>query len=492
MNALPHKTELHEYSLEKVLGAGNFGITYKAWDNNLGIPVAIKEFFPGELATRNDFGGVILSSEENDEFFQWALKRFVAEAKILAQFKHPNIARVSRYFLENETAYIVMDYEEGENLGTYLKQHKMTNKMFHDIFVPVLEGLKGVHEKQYLHRDIKPGNIYIRENKSPILLDFGAATLEIETNDADSISALTPGYAPIEQYFHDGEQGPWSDLYALGATMYKCLFGSNVAEAIERGRSINRNNHDPFVPARHYPDRSYDTEILNLVDWMLQLIPTDRPQSAEQALNFLEGKKDYTSTFSSFKYTPKNTLRNIKLLVTGTNKKGVVDALSTLNSCVTPDDCKSSITDFGRHKKQVEISLGYGSMKLSENVCVRLYVPPEKEEFRFLHETLQKDAIGLLLLIDNNTKNPLQDLANYMTVFRELIESTGVALGIHRTAEKPSPTNLDYHQLLSNEDYYWCRTHPIFDVDMSSYEDLSMMVKALILMIDLGIYEGAI
>ncbi len=492
MNALPHKTELHEYSLEKVLGAGNFGITYKARDNNLSIPVAIKEFFPGELATRDIFGGVILSSEDNNEFFQWALERFVAEAKILAQFKHPNIARVSRYFLENETAYIVMDYEEGENLATYLKQHKMTNKMFHDIFVPVLEGLKGVHEKQYLHRDIKPGNIYIRENKSPILLDFGAATLEIETNDEDSISALTPGYAPIEQYFHDGEQGPWSDLYALGATMYKCLFGKSVVEAIERGRSISKNNHDPFVPAMHYSDGSYNTEILNLIDWMLQLIPTDRPQSAEQSLNFLEGKKDYTSTYSSFKYSPKNTHKSIKLLITGTDKKGVTEALSTLNSCAKPDEFKTSTTELNKHEKQKEISLGYGAMKLSENVCVRLYVPPEKEKFKFLQKALQKDAIGLLLLIDNDTKDPLKDLANTMNMFRELIESTGVALGIRRSSKNPFPSNQDYNLLLSNEDFYWCRTPPIFEGKIDSYEDRSIKKKPLVLMNDLGVYEETI
>ncbi|OQW93073.1 MAG: hypothetical protein BWK79_13070, partial [Beggiatoa sp. IS2] len=227
-NILPEGFLLQEYQIKSVLGKpGGFGITYLAKDTNLDQFVAVKEYLPTEFAIREGRSTVCIRSVSDKEAFEWGLKRFTEEAQVLARFKHPNIIWVLRFFRENGTAYMVMEYQEGENLAEYLKRLKILPEGdLLAIILPLLDGLEAIHQAGLLHRDIKPNNIYIRKDKTPVLLDFGSARDAIGQTSKTITSIVSPGYAPLEQYDNDiGEHGPWTDIYALGAVMYCAIAG---------------------------------------------------------------------------------------------------------------------------------------------------------------------------------------------------------------------------------------------------------------------------
>lgn len=237
---LPYRIILNgQYLIGKVLGKkpGGFGITYLAFDLNLEIPVAVKEYFPKEMVGRDsDNRTVILHSDSDFSIFDYGLKQFREESKILARFKHPNIVRALNFFTENETGYLVMEYySNGISLDEFIDQKgKLSEELTLDIILPLLDGLKEVHSKKYLHRDIKPQNIFIVKNKPPVLLDFGAARLAFEEKSQSLSEILSPGYAPPEQYNKNGKQGAWTDIYGIGATIYKMVTGSVPSDAIAR------------------------------------------------------------------------------------------------------------------------------------------------------------------------------------------------------------------------------------------------------------------
>ncbi|MGE5624591.1 MAG: serine/threonine-protein kinase, partial [Bacillota bacterium] len=220
--AIGHK--LQEYVIGRLLGHGGFGLTYLAQDTNLNALVAIKEFLPQEFALRGPDSNVVPKSEFDADSYKWGLERFKEEARALARFKHPNIVRVSRLLEANGTAYMVMDFEPGMTLSQYLKRHGPTldEGRLLGLFLPVLDGLEALHRLQLVHRDIKPSNIYVRAYGGPMLIDFGAVRQAIGAQSRSLTSLVTPGYAPIEQYSSDGRQGAWSDLYAVGASIYYC------------------------------------------------------------------------------------------------------------------------------------------------------------------------------------------------------------------------------------------------------------------------------
>lgn len=227
------------YLVGKVLGKpGGFGITYLAWDNTLETRVAIKEFLPAELASRDyDRQTVIPHSNEEQTIFESGLQSFLKEARTLAKFHHhPNIVRVRHFFQENGTAYMVMDYYQGKTLW---EQQEQRNKSFTEaealqLMLPILEGLQEVHTQGFVHRDIKPQNIYITQNNQPILLDFGAARGVVGEKSRSLSVVLTPGFAPFEQYQSKGKQGPWTDIYGVSATLYFMLTGKIPPDALER------------------------------------------------------------------------------------------------------------------------------------------------------------------------------------------------------------------------------------------------------------------
>ena len=211
-NALTLGAMLLEYRLDSVLGAGGFGMTYLAWDINLEKHVAIKEYLPGELAVRALDGSIVPVNTESEYNYKWGLDRFIQEARTLARFSHPNIVRVNRFFEANGTSYMVMDYEAGESLYQYLKRSPAPPEAWlKQMVTPILDGLQAVHKAGFLHRDIKPSNVFMREDGTPVLLDFGSARLAAGGASKSLTAIISPGYAPLEQYAADGNQGPWSD-----------------------------------------------------------------------------------------------------------------------------------------------------------------------------------------------------------------------------------------------------------------------------------------
>jgi WD40 repeat protein len=280
-DALPSGYELDEYQIESVLGHGGFGITYRARDRHLDTLVAIKEYFPGELAARQDIALVVAKptpKAQRDYFL--GLKNFIKEARALARFKHPNIVRVLRYLEAHGTAYMVMEYEQGGSLADQLRREgpKLTEPALHRVFLPILNGVHAVHGADMLHLDIKPENIYLRRDGSPMLIDFGSTRQAISQTMPDKF-LVTHGYAPIEQYPDKGKQGAWTDVYALGASMYRCISGKRPVNALERYQAILNYQTDPMAPAVVAGKGQYSPLLLECIDWALQIHPRDRPQS---------------------------------------------------------------------------------------------------------------------------------------------------------------------------------------------------------------------
>jgi serine/threonine protein kinase len=274
--ALPTGHKVFEYRIEKMLGGGGFGITYLARDINLELPVAIKEYFPGELTTRATDLSVQVRVPESEQQFLWGLERFLDEARALASFRHPNIARVLRYFRENGTAYIVMEYESGDPLKRWLaKQPALDQAGLLKVIYPLMDGLEAVHKLDFLHRDIKPDNIYIRADGSPVLLDFGAARRY--TGGRDLTNIVSPGFAPFEQYHSKGNQGPWTDIYSLGAVMYWMATGQKPLE------SAARVQDDSMPRAVDIGDAAvFGEALLRAIDWALSSNEARRPQNVAE------------------------------------------------------------------------------------------------------------------------------------------------------------------------------------------------------------------
>ena len=284
--ALPPGYEIEGYRFEKVLGAGGFGITYRALEVGLNRQVAIKEFLPKGFAGRDaEHQSVHPLSDADTGSFDYGLDRFRDEARTLVNFRHPNIVSVHRLFEANGTAYLVMEYEDGEPLDTILaRDGTLPETEVWEVLDPLLSGLEQVHAAGFLHRDIKPGNIYIRRDGTPILIDFGASRQALGEHSQTLSAIVTSGYAPFEQYMTRSKQGPSSDIYALGATLYRLVTGQKPPESTERV------HEDTMVPALEAAAGTYSDRLLKSIDWALAVKAKDRPQSVEVWRQALHGE----------------------------------------------------------------------------------------------------------------------------------------------------------------------------------------------------------
>ena len=287
---LPHRTMLHgQFVVGRVLGKpGGFGITYLGWDLNLQTQVAIKEFLPRDLAGRSpDRATVVAHSGDDGEHFRFGLEQFLREARTIAQLNHPNIVRVRHFFEANGTAYLVMDYYQGLSLAEYLDQQgdRIPEEQAKQLMLPILDGLRAVHAKGFLHRDIKPQNIYLARLDSggvrPILLDFGAARQAMGERSRSLSVVITPGYAPFEQYQRTGRQTIATDIYAAAAVLYRMLTGITPMEAVER---VDR---DELRPAT---DFGISEQLSTAIAHAMAMSPSVRPQSVREFQALLTGK----------------------------------------------------------------------------------------------------------------------------------------------------------------------------------------------------------
>lgn len=268
-----------DYEIERVLGSGGFGITYLAKDTSLGIQVAIKEYFPATLAYRDAGVTVHAVTDKDEESYNWGLERFLAEARTLARLRHPNIVRVSRYFRANGTAYMVLGFVVGQDLESWLRSlgRPPKQKELDAIVGPLLDALAVVHGADIVHRDIKPANIYIQKSDgAPILLDFGAARQALGEQTRATAAFVSPGYSPPESHLNDpAQQGPWTDIYGLAATLFRAVVGKAPVQV------VHRLSDDSDIPvAEQIPNaRDYRPGFLAAIDRGMKLRREDRPQS---------------------------------------------------------------------------------------------------------------------------------------------------------------------------------------------------------------------
>ena len=228
-------TRVGEFEIVRKLGFGGFGITYLARDRVLERLVAVKEYFPGGWDTRRTDGTIGPRTAGSAEHYARGLERFVDEARALARLDHPTIVKVHRVVEVGGTAYMVMEYVEGHSLADELRSSGPLSEMWvRALLSGLAQGLSAVHATGLMHRDIKPANVMLRSRDgSPVLIDFGAARQQVGRYSGLTV-VLTPGYAPIEQYDEKGRQGPWTDIYAMGALAYEALSGRVPDEATKR------------------------------------------------------------------------------------------------------------------------------------------------------------------------------------------------------------------------------------------------------------------
>jgi len=291
-NTLSSSYQLEEYRIQSILGQGEFGITYLAHNTaHYSKVVIIKEYFPKHLAIREDNQNVSPKFEQYQEYLAWGLEIFRQEGLELTKLKHPNIVKVLDYFEAHNTAYIVMEYIQGQSLEAVLKTDRLKNETeLMKILLPLLSALQTVHEAGLLHQDIQPNNIYLRDkDQSPVLLDFGAARYTLDSSVRNINQVIAPGYAAFEQYQTDKDnQGPWTDIYALGAILYYAISGKPPIEATERENLINLHNKpDPLKPATQIGSNVYSKPFLQGIDSALNIYKKDRPKNVEQWIEIL-------------------------------------------------------------------------------------------------------------------------------------------------------------------------------------------------------------
>lgn len=381
---------LNWYRIERVLGRGGFGVIYLATDTNLDHLVAIKEYRhphhrPGGTPGRrisNELGSgqpnscaepfaasrgrritskptptrayfpdkfdedtvtvlaedkqAVVATSRSINSDDDGLQRFIAEARNLVRFKHPNIVRVISVFELNDTAYMVMEFEEGHDLRKHLAQRENASESaLKVLLVPIAQGLSEVHRHGFIHRDIKPANILVRTDGSPVLLDFGSARSALPYNSETLTALVSAGYAPLEQYSGsaDEQQGPWTDIYALGAVLYYAVSGVQPTDSAQRGSAILNGGRDPLVPAKMAGKGRYSPEFLDAIDWALGFRIADRPQTLTGWMRaVLPGDKTAQST----------------LQLCGVKQAAFSAASKSATELVINSDAKSSQSHSGR------------------------------------------------------------------------------------------------------------------------------------------------
>jgi serine/threonine protein kinase len=290
--ALHKGHKLQSFIIESVLGSGGFGTTYLARHQYLPNEwAAIKEYYPAGAAIREANSSVRLVSKSQEDIYAWGLKRFLDEARILSNFKHPHIVGVRDFFEENNTAYMVMDYVRGRSINEVVeKEGTFDEKRLRELIYPLLDALELVHSENVLHRDITPSNVLLRADSSPVLIDFGSARYAMLSRGSahhpqpvkSQLTAVyTSGYAPLEQY-EQTAQGPWTDIYALGATVYYAAFKKRPLDVLFRSGEIRINKRDPLKSAHMMGKGKFSTKFLKAIDRALRVKAAKRPQSIEE------------------------------------------------------------------------------------------------------------------------------------------------------------------------------------------------------------------
>lgn len=285
------------FRIVRTIGKGGFSLIYLAKDDETGDEAVIKEFMPKKIARRLENKWVEPIDENSRVSMIRSLRLFFQEAKAMAALRHPNIVGVRGLFLAHGTGYLVMQHERGRNLAQFVHERggALSTTLLLRIFLPLLDALMLIHARSMLHLDIKPGNIHLRHGHDPLMLDLGAVQV-MSSGRSIGGQVITAGYSPPEQYSSSGNIGPWTDVYAIGASMRSCI------EAKTPQPSPERVENDTMVPLAEVMKDRYPASLLEAIDWSMELEPEKRPQDASELLTVLQSQ-DYA--------LPKATMREL-------------------------------------------------------------------------------------------------------------------------------------------------------------------------------------
>lgn len=381
-------TVLHErYIIGTVVGSGGFGIVYKAWDTLLSQTVAIKEYFPNGIVTRTPGNPQVIVIKREE--YANGLARFLDEARRTAKFSgHPKIVNIHTFFEMNNTAYIVMEYIEGISLGNFMKQEngKLSLDFATDVVLELLEALEVIHKEKILHRDIKPGNLFLTETGAK-LFDFGAARLSDTDNEKTRSIVLTPGFAPVEQYESKSKQGPYTDLYAVGALFYFMVTGKKPDESTDRAVEDNMPEPKELVPG--VPDY-----INNIIMRAMSINPALRFQTASEFRNAIMAHKEVRKPKEELKHRKKKR----GWIIGGVTVAILALALVCLYiywdyMCIVR---KGTISVWIPYDEQVEAFLENGKECPPYTTVIKMFeedYPKVKVEYRFIDESVYRDEL---------------------------------------------------------------------------------------------------
>ena len=330
-NALPMGTRLGEFELLDLIGEGGFGIVYLAHDHSLDRQVALKEYMPSAFSSRSHDSHVAVISERHRETFTAGMKSFVNEARLLAQFDHPSLIKVYRFWEANGTAYMAMPFIQGLTLKQRLRElgAPPDESWLKSLLTPLLEALEVIHSAQCFHRDIAPDNILLLSDDQPLLLDFGAARRVIGDMTQVLTVILKPGYAPVEQYAEvpGMKQGAWTDIYALAAVIYYAIRGKTPPPSV--GRLMNDDMQPLAVAAAGH----YSESFLRGIDRCLMVKPEDRPSdiaAMRAALGIRRGETLVQSSSDATRIMPRESVSRSN--VTAESRSAIIPAVSIQGS----------------------------------------------------------------------------------------------------------------------------------------------------------------
>jgi len=475
--ALPIGVMLHEYRIEEVLGVGAFGITYRGTDVNLENRVAIKEFFPADHVLRRG-QEVALKDQAEADVYRFGLEAFVSEARLLAKFRHPNIVHILRYFNANNTAYFVMEYEEGRSLADALQQGATFDEArLMSLLEGILDGLKCVHDLKYIHGDLKPSNVYLRQDAVPVLIDFGAAKSDFLAALSPGLCALTHGYAAIELYDETIAKGPWTDFYALGATLYRCLFGAPPKEAPVRQYARDNGLPDPCPTARELAAGRCSPAFLGLIDWMLALRPEERPVSVGQIKRYLsKGALPTNGDPATILhiYQARKLQRGYRLLFAGPRGIGKTKAISALTAGL-----QSAVRLDAPGLEGV-------SLPLSEQEWLEMCIW-DGGKAALADDRSRAVLLGLVILVDGSQPDALDLLALILRKFAESsaknLTKTPIAIGLVNDAPSAGESLREKCRLCVEREIPGraLPAAPVFHVDPAQRKDMLRLCRALLL-----------
>lgn len=326
--ALPEGLDINGYRIVKKIASGGFSIVYLALDSE-GNEVAIKEYLPSSLALRQPGELVPMVAPENLPIFRIGLKCFFEEGRALARILHPNVVSVVNFFRANETVYMVMVYESGRSLQDYIlmrreKREKpiVSERFIRKTFAEVMNGLREVHANKLLHLDLKPANIYLRDDGSPMLLDFGAARQTLREDAPKLYPMYTPGFASPEMYVKNPKLGPWTDIYGMGAAMFACMVGAPPQPADQRKTNDKMDSYFRKL------EGVYSSELIEVVRWSLQVDPDKRPPSVFALQKILNARP----TPAKEKAPVEKMAQGIRKLFAGKGKAMPPDATTVMSN----------------------------------------------------------------------------------------------------------------------------------------------------------------